>query len=629
MQGIAHNRTICPFWLWALLPLLLVALLTIPQLGDIAFNGDEVSSLVDGAGAFPSGPQSLADVPNHISPEQAMGWPLLLFVWVRIAGWSELATRVLPLCAGLLAHAMVYRAGRDFFSPKAGLFAALLLAASMFPQTNMLHARAFPMAMLFGALCFWSYWHIALRPRRPGMRAQAGLLLGAAGLLYSHYFGALLLPALFTYHLLFVPKNRRWWRPVILLGLAGLTAMLQLPYLLQGLDQTAARESFLRPGLTPPELLAQFLRYLVNGVIAPTSSVGALLFILLPVALLIVILLHLRAGRRAGTAWYLGVVSAMLLLLFIAANEVLRIVTERRMRYLITLWPPLALLAGAGLRYLAGSQRRLVAGLLAFWLLLGAWLGLATEYRYELGFFHRTDVHLAYRAVGEHIPVTEALVVDHEVAELDTEEYYVNLLEQPSTVYNRHRDDPLKHVLRLHADFPYLWLLFRAKDEARMEALASVLGRVVCERASVVDSFTLARHALSPVHCPDSPARLAFDSDIQLTGPDIQLEDGQLRLHAGLRSLDEALLAYYSVAVHVVDVNTGERVAQGDAGVGPGAFVAWSSGIDVNALQPGDYEVRIALYDWQTGARLSARDLETGMAGDMLAVHSFRIDPGA
>ena len=179
-----------------------------------------------------------------------MGWPLLLFVWVRIAGWSELATRVLPLLrrpAGTRRGCTAR--GNDFFSPKAGLIAVLLLAASMFPQTNMLHARAFPMAMLFGALCFWSYWHVALRRRRPGLRAQAGLLLGAAGLLYSHYFGALLLPALGLYHLLFVPKNRRWWRPVTLLGLAGLTAIVSVALTCcRGLENTAARESFLQAG---------------------------------------------------------------------------------------------------------------------------------------------------------------------------------------------------------------------------------------------------------------------------------------------------------------------------------------------------------------------------------------------
>ena len=625
MKGIAYNRTICPFWLWALLPLLLVAVLTIPHLGDLAFNGDEVSSLVDGAGAFLSGPQSLAEVPSHISPEQAMGWPLLLFVWVRIAGWSELATRVLPLCAGLLAHAVVYRAGRDFFSPKAGLFAALLLAASMFPQTNMLHARAFPMAMLFGAMCFWSYWQIALRPQRAGLRPQGGLLLGAAGLLYSQYFSALLLPALGLYHLFFIPKNRHWWRPVILVGLAVLAVTVQLPNLLQGLERTVASDYLPRPGLTAPEMLAQFLRYLTNGLIAPPASVGVLLVVLLPVTLLIAILLHLRAGRRAGAAWYLGGVSAMLLLLFIAVNEVLRIVTERRMRYLITLWPPLALLAGAGLWHLAGSQRRVAAGLLAFWLLLGAWLGLATEYRYELGFFNRTEVHLAYRAVNERISVADALVVDHEVADQDLEVYYIKLLEQPTIVYTRHRDDPLKHVLRLHANYPYLWLLFRAEDEARMEALAAVLGRVVCERTSVADIFTLARHALSLVHCPDSPARLQFDSDIQLTGPDIRLEDSLLRFHAGFRSADDYLLAHFSLAVHIIDSLSGERVAQGDVGVGPGSFAPVSTEIDISALPPGDYELRVALYDWQTGARLPARDPVTGASGDIHTLDSFRI----
>ena len=36
-----------------------------------------------------------------------------------------------------------------------------------------------------------------------------------------------------------------------------------------------------------------------------------------------------------------------------------------------------------------------------------------------------------------------------------------------------------------HAKYPYLWLLFHAQDEARMEALAAVLGRVICKRVPV------------------------------------------------------------------------------------------------------------------------------------------------
>ena len=78
-------------------------------------------------------------------------------------------------------------------------------------------------------------------------------------------------------------------------------------------------------------------------------------------------------------------------------------------------------------------------------------------------------------------------------------------------------------------------------------------------------------------------------------------------IDAHFRSADEAPLDIYSLAVHVIDLNSGVRVAQGDVGVGPGAIVPLRSEIDVSALPPGDYEVRVALYDWRTGARLSAQ----------------------
>ena len=124
---------------------------------------------------------------------------------------------------------------------------------------------------------------------------------------------------------------------------------------------------------------------------------------------------------------------------------------------------------------------------------------------------------------------------------------------------------------------------------------------------------------------PARPVRLAFDSDIQLTAPEITISDGLLRLDAHFRSADDYLLSRYSLAVHVIDPRTGERIAQGDVGVGPGAIVPLRSEIDISALPPGDYELRVALYDWQTGARLSARDLETGADGDMHTLHHFRL----
>ena len=99
--------------------------------------------------------------------------------------------------------------------------------------------------------------------------------------------------------------------------------------------------------------------------------------------------------------------------------------------------------------------------------------------------------------------------------------------------------------------------------------------------------------------------RLQFESAATLLAPDnLQLRDGRLLFWAGLRSDDETFLDRHSLAIHIIDSRSGERVAQGDTGVGPGTFVRLRSKIDIGALPPGDYEVRVALYDWQTGERL-------------------------
>ena len=622
------SRSPSHYWLLALLPLLLTAVLVIPALGDIALNGDETDSLVT-AGVFRPGQLSLAEVWNFTAeedPDQALGWPLLLSIWGRLAGWSEVGARMLPLFGGLLALAWVYRTGHDFFSAQTGFYAALLLSASMFPQTNMLHARVFPIVMLFTVWSLWAYWRNALHPRSPGHRAQICLVTGVTGLLYSQYFGALLLPALGLFHLLFIPKNRRWWWTILLLGLAMLAATFQLPGFLNGLELTGARSQVHSIALTPPQLLAQFLRYLVNGVLSPTPLVGTVLVILLPLALLFATLWQLRTRRPAGAGWLLTFVSVTLLLLIIAANEALRIVSERRMRYLIALWPLLALLTGIGLRQLAGMQRRLVAVLLALWLFLGVSLALTSDLRYELGYFSQSSIHRIMPVMSEQISQSDFLIQDYHVAALDTRRYYAMLLGVDWVTMGRFQEDPYEAIRPLHAEYPFVWLLYLTKDRAGFADLPLELGRVFCERALEEWGLTLERYALHSVeNCPDRPTRLAFERDIRLTAPEITLRDGRLRLDAHFRSVDESLLSRYSLAVHIIDPRSGQRVAQGDTGVGPGAIVPLRSEIDVRALPPGEYELRVGLYDWQSGEQLQARDLVTDVVGDMHTLQRFRI----
>ena len=611
-----RNPASCHSWLWALLPLLLAAALTIPLLDVDAFNGDEPASLL-AAGILRPGPWSLADVWDQVAPRHPPGWASLLSLWGPFVGWSEFATRALSFLIGLLTLAWVYRAGRDFFTPAAGLIAALLLSASVFHLAFMARADPYALVALCAVTCIWYYWRVALHPQQPGTSVLAGLLLGSIGLLYSHYLGALLLPALGLFHLLFVPKYRRWWRPVLLFGLATLAGALQLPLLPRGVAYTEGEDLGSR-FLAAPAVLSHFIRFLSNGLVTPSLPFSELLLLGLLLVLAIATLWRLRRGKGISAIWLLFFTSAALLALVIVINRLFQVIIANRIRYLMPLWPLTALLVGAGLWRLARSFRRPVLVLLALWLIFGAWLMLATDFRYEAGYFFRRDKHPIYHVVRKLVPRSDLLVFDHTAAD-----YHAGWVYDIESIFS-YKADPYQYVRPVHANYSDVWYIYLSKNHVSYVNLSLELGRVLCERVLDESGFTLERYALHVENCPERPVRLEFDSGIRLTAPIITISDGLLRLDAHFRSADATLLARYSLAVHVIDPRTGERIAQGDVGVGLGTLVTVASEIDVSALPPGEYEVRVALYDWQTGERLLARDTETNEVGDMHTLHHFQ-----
>ena len=443
---------------------------------------------------------------------------------------------------------------------------------------------------------------------------------------------ALFLPALGLFHLLFVPKSRRWWQPVLLLVLAALLAMLQLPGFLQGLDKTAGNEALHNRALTAPAVVSHFVHFMTNGLLDLPPPLDTLLLISLPFSLALVTLLHLRGVLRVSPLWLLAFTALSVLAVMIVINAFIQVIVADRIRYLMPLWPLTALLVGAGLWRMVNRRSILATGMLALWLIYVAWLTLATDFRNELGFFFRTDirqpfpvVRQLFTVVRQLVPASDLLIIDYTPV-LVQPGWFLDRKESQRNVY-RYKADPYETVRPVHADYPYLWLLYLSKHQVVGFAdLPQQLGRVFCERLLDEWGFTLERYALHSVeNCPDRPVRLEFDSGIRLTTPEITVQDDLLRLDAHFRSADEQLLARYSLAVHVID-QPGQRVAQGDTGVGPGAIVPLRSEIDISALPPGDYEVRVALYDWQTGERLPARDLETDEVSDMHTLHRFRLD---
>ena len=624
-------------WLWALLPLLLAAALVAPILGRDVFDIDESSTMIN-AGARHLGPFTPAEAVHTSvsrSPDQAWGNGVVVSQWGRVAGWSELAIRALPWLTGMLSLAWVYRLGHTLFSHRIALTTMLLLSTSVIFLTYMHKARPYGLAMLFAAIVLWAYWRVALHPRPPGRGARALLVLGATGLLYTNYFCALLLPALALFHLFFVRKERCWWQPVLLLGLAALLALPQVPDLLSGIEHNQEKDHLHAEALRYPEVIATFLRYLSNGLFVVQRPFSTLFAIALPLPLLYFVLHSRRSRQPPGAAWYLLLTGILLLLLLLGASEWLRVFEEKRVRYLVMLWLPSLLLISQAFMEPSRVNLRRAAGLALVALVA---LAGASDFLLEgeLVRFSRLRSETAMsiaatRAIAAEGSDSGLLAVDrsglfarfHRVYEFYTGSYGDRRvqLDQPAASNELMERAPGQDLV---------WLLASSSQEAALGVRAHLdhfrqEGWFHC-RSSREAGVTL-ELLLPPFPAAMlDQARLHFENDVELFAPVApELHDGLLRFRSSLGSADETLLARYSLAIHIIEPPGDKRVAQGDTGLGPGAVVPLCREIDISALPPGEYEVRVALYDWQTGERLLARGLETDEVSDMHTLQRFRI----
>ncbi len=618
-----------PFWWLALAPLLLAALLSSIQLDDNAFNRDEFKSLYS-AGMYDSGPDTLQGVWRHVEetrPNQAQGWSKLLFVWGRLVGWHEPAIRALSSFAGLLTLAWLYRAGKALFSAQVAMLALLLSSASVFFLAYMAIARVFTLVALFATLVLWSYWRLTQATRPAGDHLLAVLFASGAGLLYSHYFAALFLPALGIYHLLFVTRGRRWWQVSAALALALLFALLQAPGFLTGLSLSGEDASLADKAMTLADIPGRLIYTLSNYLVNLQSEAGAVFVAVLLALLLFSTWRKLRSVSPTGAVWLLSFVTATTFLIIVGANEVVRVMEQKRIRYMMSLFPPIALLAGYALRKCFRAFPHASAGLLVFWLFLGPVLVLNQTDFHAFRFsttFHHVQRLLQERASAGDLVVIQESLRDAEVLYLHRS--YVPLSDNAWHTVFWKGIGPLSDAAPAWSPYFNIWLIHEvdAPDFAFTERNAP--GLRLCERLDNLAGYTLERHARALSGCEPTSFRLAFDLDIQMNWPGPSLVNNVLRVEAGLRSADDYLLSHYSLALHVIDPRTGQRVAQDDVGLGPDAFIAVGSDIDLGALAPGDYELHVALYDWRTGERLIARDLQTGDASDMHVLQRFRVD---
>ena len=302
------------------------------------------------AGPINSIPETIQSVIEKTRLDHAPGYFLLLNIWSRLVGLDLFVLRLFSIFIGLLGLAVTYRlallAGKPDTAADAALLAVFIAFVSYYTYT----VRMYSLLPALSVAVLWSYWKILTSKGAVSRRMWLAFVAAAAGILWVHYFGTILLAAVGLYHLLFAPKNRRWWR----IGLAAVSAGLMfapwLPVFATGL---LTRDVPTSDALSLLDSLGAMASVYTNGlpVLAPVVFIAAAV--------------NFRLLNQAQR--YILVVVFVIAVLMLIGNEFAPLLIARRIRYTIILALPWACALAIGLN-LIPRWRYLRIPCLALWI---------------------------------------------------------------------------------------------------------------------------------------------------------------------------------------------------------------------------------------------------------------------
>jgi Dolichyl-phosphate-mannose-protein mannosyltransferase len=150
---------------------------------------------------------------------------LTLWLTIRVFGDGEFAVRLPSLIAGTLLIPVVYELGRELYDRRTGLLAAGFAVISPVLVWYSQEARMYEFAALFGVLALLTQ---ARAIRHGTMLNWAAYVLATSALLWSHYFGLLLIGLQQLVFVAVIVQRRRSRKSVtpLALGFAYSAAML-------------------------------------------------------------------------------------------------------------------------------------------------------------------------------------------------------------------------------------------------------------------------------------------------------------------------------------------------------------------------------------------------------------------
>jgi O-antigen/teichoic acid export membrane protein len=170
---------------------------------------------------------------------------VVLWGTVRVLGTDELAVRLPSLLAATALIPLLYLAGRDVYDRRAGLVAAALASVAPFAVWYAQEARMYALFMVFALVAVWMQVRIL---RDGGARNWLAYVLAAAALVYTQYFGLLLvgvqqLAFLAALHARRHDRDALRRQALAWIGWSVLLVLLTVPLQSFAMDQFAANEA--------------------------------------------------------------------------------------------------------------------------------------------------------------------------------------------------------------------------------------------------------------------------------------------------------------------------------------------------------------------------------------------------
>lgn len=534
--------------------------------------------------------------------DQVPGYYILLALWGNIVGTTPFALRSLSLLFGVLSVAIAYQIGTSLQNQIAGIGTALMLASCAYYSLFLHEMRTYACLICLIALFIWCYWLIT--HKIVNIWSQLGLVLSATAMMYSYYLSIVIIATVCLYHLIFVRKDKEWWRIVILMGCAGI---LFLPWFVTAFsvfDDTVRND--MRTIHTTEFFSA------ISTMLEAFSNKSSLLFILLALSAF-----HLR--REASRfAWFLCI---SCLTLMIILNEPFGVFVN--LRYTLVIWIPLAIVAGLGIQ-------RLIAFGLPSALILGVILvgGLfsnfneALEAEYDLPIRYLpwdtlTEALSPYEQDGDTMTfiasiegndwegVHEERVMPHYFHDSVIEPVFVE------DVRNLSDESFLLDATQATQNSERIWLSYDPDlrswrtglfEDRLLENEFNFCGNFVDTDELYLDLYAhpnaIANSKKFTFTQADSSAELALIGTIPPT------PNGTLHLTHAWTLSDDFPRSEYSLAVHVMDAE-GNLVTQADYGLPTDPFDCVQVDIPLDGLSEGLYEIRAFVYHWQDGYRLA------------------------